>query len=116
VTITINETKFKLNQFTELATQFICAEKKTTDRGTDEDRERALNTYLAELNSVITNANRNEHGSNTLPSRSSIPPVVTQRKKHADDNNLINHLSRASNEEEEDEPMSGRKRAKEDMP
>jgi hypothetical protein len=46
----------------------------------DKDRERTLNTYMAELNSIITITNGNELRSNTLSSRSSILPDISQKK------------------------------------
>jgi hypothetical protein len=86
----------------------------------DTDRERALNTYMAEVNSdsAVSNGNRPESGSATQPSQSSVPSIgVPQKRLHHEVEDLIERLSQGGNEEEEDEHLPGRKRLKEeDMP
>jgi hypothetical protein len=85
----------------------------------DGERERAFISYLAEIraDSAVANGNQHELGSTTQPSRSSVPPIVPQKRLHDEVEDLVERLSRGGNEEEEDESTSGKRRIKEeDMP
>jgi hypothetical protein len=80
---------------------------------TDGDREQALNAHMAELNASPVNLNGNDIGETSQPSR----PNITDKQRHSDHEHLINHLSRAADDKEEDESVPKRKRAREeDMP
>jgi hypothetical protein len=87
--------------------------------GSDEDREKALNTYLVEINSdsAFPNGNQFEPGSATQPSGSSVIPNPLNKRRHSEVGDLIERLSRGGCEEEEDESQPGKRHAKEeDMP
>jgi hypothetical protein len=82
---------------------------------TDEDRERALNTYMAEINASTSIPNDNRQV--TQPTRSSPPPIGLPKRRRPDVDDLVEQLSRGENDEAEDESGTSRKRAREeDMP
>ena len=84
---------------------------------TDEDRDRALNTYMAEINSCTSGLPKNELTSSTQPSTSSFPLVVDQKRPQPGENGSPDHLFQTRDKEEEDESVHGRKQAwEEDMP
>ena len=83
----------------------------------DGDREQALKSYMAELNSISANSDRNGLGNSTQPSRLSNSLTTTHKQQHINDDDLEEHLSRAENEQEDKESTPRRKRAREeDMP
>ena len=66
----------------------------------DEDRERALNSCMAELNVDIINLTRDEPQTRhtSQPSRSPISQIISQKHQHPDNGDVGNQLFRAETE------------------